>query len=407
MLKKVALSSKLKTLLLIILLLGISLLPRLWKLSHCPPTVVDEPAYLRDINKIIHTGFLPANPQWDGSQATLAYSTTIPLILIGVSGVTALRTTSVIFSLLACVSLFFILKKYFSNFLIPFCVTLIFSSSYFFLQFSRTGWGVILPVAVGLFSFLLAQVSFEKKSLFILLLSSFFTGIISYLYRGGEIFIGAIFLFVLIRILKEKYLFTKKLLFILSFLFVFLLTSLPWFYYISRNWEKFNLRGNVVSVVSTERPYPGFNSNQQIFSYQIVTTFKSWILMLPIQGNAGHVENSRYLPLSYPPISPILIPLYLAGLLISIKNWKKTYFFLFIFLVGLIFSQILTVYPPNGARALIFLPSIYFFIAQATNKLYLKLNKFPFAKAFFVFFFFIVAISDVIFYFNWMTWIKV
>ena len=102
-----------KSLALIVIVILISIFPRLWELNKYPPVVVDEPAYLRDIDKMVqNNNFYPADFQWDGSQATFVYIPTIILNKLFISdSLLALRTSSVIAGLLALIPFFLLVKR--------------------------------------------------------------------------------------------------------------------------------------------------------------------------------------------------------------------------------------------------------------------------------------------------------
>src|SRR3990167_9224250 len=127
-----------KNLLLLFFVIIVSIFPRIWELNKYPPIIVDEPAYLRDVESmILNDNYYPANFQWDGSQATLVYLPTILLLkTIMPNPIMALRSVSVILSLLALIPLFFLVKNC-TNDAIAFSSTIMFSYSYYFLQFSR------------------------------------------------------------------------------------------------------------------------------------------------------------------------------------------------------------------------------------------------------------------------------
>lgn len=396
------------TIFLLIIVLALSIIPRLWQLTKYPRMVVDEPANLRDIDKLILAGgFHPTDYEWGYGQATLVYYPTILLIKAGISNeFLALRLTSVLLSILLLIPLFFILKK-FTNTLVAFCTTLIFSYSYYYLQFSRVGWTNIHTLVLGLYYLLFIDLSLKEKkiSLPFLILSAIFAALLLYTYRAGELFIlGGILIFIIKLYKLKKKLFKKAELFFIFFL-ISTTVSYPWISKILNNWTLYNLRTNVVSVKNVERPYHGLTNYNDILKYQTIETIKSWIFFIPTVGNGGNIENPRYLPLKYPPISPLLIPLFWIGLIIAIKAWKKTLPFLFIFVTGLIAGQMMTVHPPNGSRALILLPIIYLFIGFSLNYIYNKMPK-SLANLAIIFFSILVALSDFVFYQNWMTWIK-
>jgi len=393
-----------KQIFLIIFLLILSIIPRLWELTTYPPLIVDEPANLRDINDLqAQGGFHPFDFAWDFSQATLIHYPALLLISVGLEEFYALRLTSVILSLLTLIPFFFIVRKR-TNDLVAFCITLLFSFSYFYLQFSKVGWTNIHTLFLGISLFWVLDLAIDKKSYLYVLLAGLLAGISMYTYRASEIFILSGFIFLVLNFSKPKEI-KDKVKSALIYISSYFIVSLPWLYKIINNWELYNLRSNVVSIKNVPVPYHGLYDKSEIYFYQIITTLKSWILILPNFG--GGIENPRYLPMNHTIISIPLIPLFFIGLLIAIFNFKKHYIWLCIFLLGLIFGQILTNDPPNGARGLILLPIIYLFIALALYYVYKKFENNILTKPLILIFTFIVILIDLYIYKDWMTWIKV
>jgi len=135
----------------------------------------------------------------------------------------------------------------------------------------------------------------------------------------------------------------------------FTLVSLSWVIKISQNMEKYNLRLNVVSIKNAEIPYHGLINKTEIYKYQI----------------------------------------------------KKTCIWFLIYLLGVIFGQILTINPPNGARGLILLPVIYIFFSLGLYKLYVLTGKTKLLLFLFVLLSLIYSYLDFTYYQYWMTWIKI
>jgi len=389
----------------LIFIILLSLPIRLWKLTTYPPVIVDEPAYLRDIENLLTYKTSVFNPQWDFSQSFLMYLPIIALLKLGVSdGILAIRLISVIYSIFALIPLFFIIKKYTNN-LVAFCSTLIFSFSYYYLQFSRVGWGVIYALTFGLYLMWFIQKAVEKKSKIYIVFCSIFTSLTFYTYRAGEVYIlvGSIYFFIEILLSQKQN--KDKIFSILIYIILCFLLTIPWIKYIFNDWEKYNMRMNAVFIKNVERPYHGLNKTSEIMLYQITTSIKAWVFLIPIDGGGG--ENQRYLPLVNHPVSGFLIPFFYIGIIYAIKNIRTMYPWFAIYIIGIILGQCLTVNPPNGARALIFLPVIYIFSSLVFYSLYKKYENFKFIALIFIILAFTLAINDFMYYKYWMTWIKV
>lgn len=393
-----------KDIILISIILFVSLFPRLWKLESLPSIIVDEPAYLRDIEAIVNQKptIQTAGFQWDWSQSTIFYYPTILTANFLGTGpsIYVLRLVSVFFSLFGLVAFYLIAKNRFDKPL-AFIVTILFSFSYYYLQFSRVGWGVIYTMTLGLYYLYFLEMAFRKKHWLWFSLSGFIGGLVFYGYRSAEVYLAVGFLFLFTNLFQSNDTDKKKVSLLFIFIGTFLITTAPWLCKISQNWELYNLRQRVVSIFNT-KPYHGMIKTDQIIKYQIITTFRSWILLEPIDG--GGIENPRYLPLKNSPANIVIRLLFIVGLFLSLKQLKTTYVWWFIFIFGLIFGQILTVDPPNGARGLILLPIIYFFAALTLEKIYNLCNKNIFILSLIIVISLLVAYNDFSYYQYWMTW---
>ncbi|MDO8638855.1 MAG: glycosyltransferase family 39 protein [Candidatus Daviesbacteria bacterium] len=402
------LNKKIKLGLLIIIIIIASLPIRLWHLTDYPRMIVDESANLRDINKILSnktTGI--TDFEWGFGQAiAVQYPSALLVRIYGQNReFFALRLTSVLFSLLALIPFFFIVR-YYSNDIIAFCTTLLFSFSYYYLQFSRVGWTNILVVTMSLYLMWLVISISNKYSLPKAVLAGFLSGLIFYGYRGGHIYIAASFIFLSINLLNSMKFFKKNLVILLLFISSFAITSFPWYTKIINNYEQYNLRSKFVLIFNNPEIYHT-SIKTDIIGHQIITTFKSWILLEPVPTNAMDIEGPRYLPLQYPPINLLIKIAFWGGLIIATLKFKQNYIWLFILITGLIFGQILTVYPPNGSRGLILLPIIYLFSSFSFYKLYLLTNKNAYTLSAILVLSLIFATHDFLFYQYWMTWIRI
>lgn len=393
-----------KKAILILLLLLFSLPPRLWMLTKYPPAVIDEKANAHDIVSLINKGgFHPAEFQWDKSQATLQYYPSIMIIkLFKIYDVRlALRLASVITSLILLIPVFLLIQRYTSTFT-AWCATLLFSSSYYFLQFSRVGWSAIYAVTLGYFSLWAAFKTVEKRSYLWAQITGLFAGLTLYTYRGGEVLIFASFLTLFINFSSlGKSFFQRYAVCALCFT-IFLIISFPWILKISNNWNLYNSRASDTSIFNVVLPYNHLSSIFDIAGYQINTSLLSWTFFLP--ASATSQENIRYFPQNWPFINPLITGLFLYGLFISAKYRKNIFIFLFIYILGIIFGQMLTVHPPNGARGLILLPVVYFFSALTMNHLLQRYKNKKLIKLVALTFTILVYFADILFYQYWMSW---
>jgi len=245
--------SRLNKILLICVITLLAILARVWELSKTPPLIVDEYANLKMLNEIIkNKTYSITEFHWDFSKTILPYYPTILFIkfLRLENNLFTLRLTSVIYSLLAVLAFYLILRGLTKE-KISLLTTLLFSSSYFFLQFSRVDWvDIIFVVATSLWAFFFLDLGLKtsgKKSILFIILSSFLSGLIFYGYRAGTIFIALLFLYLFFSLYLNKKM-EGSLNYFVIFTLVFTFVTLPWIIKISKNLQKYNLRARVVDI---------------------------------------------------------------------------------------------------------------------------------------------------------------
>jgi 4-amino-4-deoxy-L-arabinose transferase-like glycosyltransferase len=398
-----------KSSVLIFILLLLSLYPRLWNLNISPPLIVDEAANIREVTDIHNSGrFDIFEFYWDYSMSRIIYAPTIAILKIQLSTdlLSALRLNSIIQSLIIIIVLFLLIKKL-TNSIVAFSASLLFSYSYYFLQFSRVGWVNITVLLLGLPLFLFLSIWKIKRKDYLLIIAGLFAGLTFYNYRAGLIYIASGFIYLLMHSFHNKYHFSLKnsLKSVLIFSISFGCVAAPWINIIRQNPDKYNLRYRVVNIKYTEIPYHGLTEKEDIWVYQIRTTIKSWFFLSSVNG--GGSENPRYLPYNHPPVNFAIKILFLIGFIIALTKFKDTFHWFLVYFSALIFGQILTTHPPNGARALIILPVIYLFSSLTLFEIYKKFGRYRFAALTMVIVSVIISIWDFMFYKDWMSWIKV
>jgi 4-amino-4-deoxy-L-arabinose transferase-like glycosyltransferase len=373
----------------LIALLFLILIPRFWNLSAYPPLIVDEPANLRDVD-ILRTSpaFIPGAFEWDFSMGMLVQYPTYYATTVIKDPLLALRTTSVIASLFVLAAFYLIVRRYTSP-LIAWCTTLMFSSSYWFLQFSRVGWTNIHTLVAGLWMLWFLLSWFDHGQIWRLLTSAVCGGILVYTHRSGEVYLVTAFIMLFAQMLRTHMSWTKRISLSGLYVLIIILVSLPWTMTIWNNREQFTLRERTVSVFSANRPYHGMMEMSDIIRYQIQTSITSWIFFIPHDG--GNIENPRYFPTRIPQISYLTIPLWIIGLVVSFLSFRRT----------------LTVDPPNGSRALVILPIIYLFVGMALDKIRNRLQKISMTPYILISYVILTACVDVYIYSRWMLDFKV
>ncbi len=405
-LKKNLASFLAKPSILLLILISVSIFPRLWQLESSPPVIVDEPANILDINSMQQDGINITDFHWDFSKSRIVHLLPLGLIKLGVEDkFLALRYSSVIISILALIPFFYIILLY-ANKLIAFSTTLLFSYSYYFLQFSRVGWtDVILNIFLGLLLFLLlVRIKSEEGKVMILsVMAGLVAAILFYSYRSSIILLLVSLIFLIAKKTNRN---NFKLYTLNIFLYVisFLIFSFPWIMTIKNYPEKYNLRLNSVSINTIEFPNIIFNSKFDLIVFQSVKTINSWVL-LNRQYGSGY-EDQRYLPQGYPIVNVFIKLGFWAGIVFGFLEIKKTYPLYFIIILGLL-GQIFTVNPPNGARGLIMLPCIYILFAIGVSKITVLLHQPKIVFLSLLFLSILFSIQDFYFYRFWMSWITV
>lgn len=386
------------------LLVVVAIYPRIWNLKTSPPTIVDEPANIRDIKLILKNGLNITDFHWDFSKSRAVHFLPVLLIESGIKDENlALRYSSVLLSLAALIPFYF-LAKTLSAPIIAASSTLLFSFSYYYLQFSRVGWtDVILNITLGLFLFLIIASDTKKKNIKKTLLESLVATFIFYSYRSGIIIILVAFTTFVAKSLINSG-FKNTIVKMIVFTFMFLFLSLPWINTIRKNPDKYNLRLHVVSINSIVIPSSEYSSKKELYYSQISKVINSWVLLKPLKM-AGS-ESPRYLPEGYPVVNILVKIFFWVGLILSFFKIRQTYPIITIYLLGLL-GQIVTINPPNGARGLIILPCMYLFLAIGMQKAYDLTSKKPYLLALILFFSIVFSVIDFYFYQYWMAWIKV
>lgn len=379
---------------------------RIIELKTYPPMIVDEPANVRDIQLLLS----PHPPaffdfEWDFTMAMLVHYPSVALIKLGiVDPYIAIRVTSVLLSILALIPFFFLVKKE-TDVDTALITSLLLSTNFFFLQFSRVGWTNMLSVTLGLYALWCMTIAIHRMSYLWTSISGCVVGLTLYTYRAGEVYICGVLLLWFLSFIRS----TKRTHIVALFclcIFFALLVAGPWLKQIITHTDQFTLRQRVVSVWNAPLPYHGLTEKNDIITHQIVTTMKAWILFIP-EVNPD-IEANRYIPLPHPILAYPLIPIFWVGLVSLICKSKTWIAWIGMYAVGLYFGQIITVNPPNGSRGLILLPIMYICIAFGILQLRLWIQKFfPSNKVLFYLFVISVIILDISTYAQWMTWIRV
>lgn len=342
------------------IILFLSFLIRIFKLNFIPANITgDETVYILDIYKILFTSknYL-FSLMSDGSVAGIVFYPASFLVntLSLTNTVLGLRLSSVIFSTLALIPFYFLLKNKTSVF-ISFFLTLLLSVNYVYLNFSRTGWPNTQTLFWGLGTMLLLEKAERGKKLFWYIISGIFAGVTLYGYQYGRIFVLCIILYLLAKNISGDTLKLKHIKKFMIFLILIFVTFSPFLLNIFNNSESFFTRTKAVYVYN-QNNISGNKTSGDIFQEQVALALEGFIF-LDGKVMSNGIENQRYLPLYTPPVNIVIKIIFISGLVYVIVFRRNLYFWWPVF-ISVLITQLLTGYPPNFARGLFYIPFIYF-----------------------------------------------
>ena len=342
---------------------------RLWNLSNFPSVVNGDESLsiIHSLQLLLHKKTL-LDFSGDGSSLMLIYYPKMLMIkLLGLSSsLFAVRFVTSIYSIGILIIFYNIVRKK-TSFFAAFIVTMLFGSSYYFLNFSRISWINIDGLFYALVFYSILESQLEARWTVI---KSIFLGIsggfLLYHYIGIRIFLLVGITYLLFMVTWDKH---KIKLIILSLL-CFIIMSIPLLNIIIREGDNYFLRPKNVFVLYLQDKYYEIDPQNKIsiLTHQTAYAFRGFVLFDRSVSNEG-IENQRYLPFNKPAFDLLTVGLFYLGVFIVFNKKKFKDFFLLLFILSILFLQIPTVYIPNWSRAIPLLPTIYYFVAIAIQKL--------------------------------------
>ena len=394
---------------LISLIVFVSLLIRIIMLDTIPPNITgDEVTNLSDVYRILFgKEYHIFSFMGDGSVAGINFylSAFLAKMFELRNTIFSLRFPIVLLSIFSLIPFYFLLVNKTSR-LIGGGFTLLLSTNYTFLNFSRTAWINMGVIFSGLSLLLLLEKAEREKREIWYVLAGVFAGITLYGYHYGKILVGSIILYLLLTFLYNKnrnLAYIKK---ISIFLGITLIVSLPLLLTI--------IFDRAESVLRRPRNVYAFSSNrtadlsptQNLLQHQIEYTLKGFIILDSNVMSEG-VENQRYLPIHTSPVNLPIKILFILGLVYAIFFSRGLRFWWILFFTILL-TQIVTELPPNFSRGLFYIPFIYFISGMFFSKICsfskkLLIGKYYIMFAFiFVFAIAVLSLADIRTYFDWM-----
>jgi len=342
----------------IIFLTIISLLLIFYRFSDIPKYLAfDEVEFTKLALSLNDKPYIPYSQMATGHSTLYFYILLASLKIFGIN-VFALRFPAAIFGILSVIMFYLIIRKnILQNSLhrqgIALSLPIVLLTSRWFLNFSRFSFEVTFLLFLELVSiyFLIS-----KKSLFF---SGLFAGIAFLSYTAGRIFFILPIGFLILELYRRGMprLYNKKTIIkqLLLFLIPFIMMITPLTLYLLTN------KDNRIDKLFFWR------NHEMTLNEKIVGTannVKTITLMFFTKGDMNGKHNYP----GKPALNPILGILFIAGLFISIKNYKNLYNKLFLFYFSISIFPSLAIYPwenPSMLRTYTAIPAVIYFIGNA------------------------------------------
>lgn len=357
---------------------------RLYNLGSFPDTLLaDEADNAQDSVRILY-GLHPANGffgvDWTSQPAFSIYKGAAFIALFGFT-MTAIRLPSALISALALLPFYFLLRRQFSV-TASLLAAVLLGTSVWYLNFSRSGWNIVdlcfflLMAMLCLLRALDATASEAppRRPWIYFATAGFFCALALYGYPAGRAVSVAVAAFLPVALLHHR---RHARTVLLGYVLLFAVEALvftPQALYAIRNWELFNGRTGVVSLLNN----PDFQADPAgTLLHQL-----SWNLRGPWDGRVNNTP--QYSPAGKPQLDRLSGLLVLAGMALTVilhpyRNRPETWLWWLMLLSIWFFTQILTANTPNGARGLAYVPALYYFAAAGLDGI-LRLAHYTFER---------------------------
>ncbi|HSL44292.1 MAG TPA: glycosyltransferase family 39 protein [Anaerolineales bacterium] len=363
-----------------------ALVIRVYQLGTFPDTfLADEADNGQDAVRILY-GQHPVNGffglDWTSQPAFSIYKEAGFIALFGFN-IAAMRLPSALISALALIPFYIVLRRRFTAAASLFATVLL-ATNVWYLNFSRSGWNCIdisfymLMTMLCLMRALDATTSSPGSSRtkwIYFAAAGFFCALGLYGYPSGRAITLAVAAFLPVALLYYRQHFKTVL---LGFALLFAVEAVvfaPQGIYVLRNWERFNGRTNVVSILNSPE-------------YQADPT---GTLLSQLKKNIrgpwdGEVNNTpQYSPVGEPLLDPFTGSLAALGIILtvvlaSLRKTPETWLWWLMLLSGWLLIQVLTRSTPNGARGVGYVPVFIYFAGAGLDGI-VQFIKYVSAKA--------------------------
>lgn len=345
----------------ILLIFVISSLLIFFRFNEIPKNLAfDEVEFAKLSLSLNKKPYIPYSPLATGHSTFYFYILLFSFKIFGVTNF-ALRLPSAVFGVFSVAALYLIFKKIFpKNSFLPFLLAVLFLGTRWFFNFTRFSFEATLLIFLELTSLYFL---FDKKNRLDnhnLLLSGLFSGLAFNSYTPGRFFAIVPIAYITSRSLtKEKI--NRKMIFknLLVFLVPFIITITPLTLYLSTHQD------------SRVDKLFFWKNHKMTFNQKVGGTIQnigSVAMMFVYKGDL----NGRHNYPGKPAINPLMFFLFIAGIALSLKDFKKP--LNIVFMTYLLISVIpsLTIYPwenPNMLRTISVLPPLTYYVGLTVSKL--------------------------------------
>jgi 4-amino-4-deoxy-L-arabinose transferase-like glycosyltransferase len=347
---------------------------RLWRLDRIPPVVNGD-----ETGSIIHPWeiLLGHLRLFD-----LTHDLSVPALVFYLKALTisalgtqhsllAVRFTTAAFSLLALALFYIILRRQVSA-LAAVTATLLFGTSYWYLNFSRLAWIAVDNVFFGLAFYLALTKTLEVRQARYAALTGVLAGLVAMNYMGGRIYLLAGALLYLPYLLRDS---RKFLPLAAVMLITFAVVVSPLAATVRAHPDDYLRRAQTKSIFSLDEPYYGYQPQElgNILRHQVAYAARGFVLFDPAVSSEW-VENPRLLPYKKPAVSLLVVVLFYLGFVGALPDGKGI-FFLLVYVLNIVILQLPSTHIPSWSRAIGVLPAIYFFAGHGIDWLLVSTQR--------------------------------
>lgn len=333
---------------------------RLWHLGTVPRIILgDETANLQDAYTIIQgTGPGLFGFDWKPAPIFSVYPLAWTVEFFG-NSVTAFRLFPVILSLLTIV-MFYVVAREAMRARAALLGMLLLGTNLWFLHFSRTAWENTNSSLFALGACWCTQHAIQTGRYDWWVRSGVFAAFGLYGYFSGRFIFISVGMIAFLAIALRQAPWRRTLIGLGVAAIVSAVLFAPMALKIHDEWDRFNTRTKAVSIFETgPEGYAGYTNGWAIAAINLQRNFRGFILQDGNEFDRGIA--AIYGPERRPPLDLLVGPLFLAGLVVGMWRWRKTYAW-FTFFVPLAIPEVFSKETPDLARGIIIAPFYFLFI---------------------------------------------